>query len=89
MLGQGALDRGMGETAICVVTGLQCAGKTTFLRVAQKQGYATVEWSDVIYDDLECPEAWDRTQWLRCVAQRVEQKGPGYYPSIIFLYSAG
>ena len=82
----------MRETAICVVvTGLQCAGKTRFLRVSRQQGCATLEWSEVIYDDLGRPGTEDRGQWLRCVAQRVKQKGPGYYPSIVFhrLASAG
>lgn len=69
---------------LCVIAGLQCAGKTTFLREAEKQGCSTLEWSEVIYDDLRADMAEDRTQWFKYVGQKVKEKGPTYYPKIIF-----
>ena len=72
------------EITLCVLVGLQCAGKTTFLAEAEKQGCTTLEWSAVIYDDLGCTIAEDRTQWFKYIGQRVKEKGPTYYPNIIF-----
>jgi adenylate kinase len=74
----------MRDMTLCVVVGLQCAGKTTFLLEAKKQGCVTLEWSEVIYDDLGCTIADDRTQWFKFIGQRVKEKGPTYYPNIIF-----
>lgn len=69
---------------LCVVAGLQCAGKTSFIRVAKDQSCAVLEWSEVIYDDFGHPTDEDRTQWFKNVAQRVKEKGPTYYPGMIF-----
>lgn len=69
---------------LCVVAGLQCAGKTNFIRVAKDQGCAVLEWSEVIYCDLGHPTDEDRTQWFKNVGQRVKEKGPSYYPRMIF-----
>lgn len=45
----------MSEITLCVVVGLQCAGKTSFMQVAKQQGCAILEWSKVIYDDFGHP----------------------------------
>lgn len=75
----------MSETAICIiVTGLQCSGKTSFLKEALRQDCVGVEWSEVIYEDIGRPNKQNRTEWLKCVCQRVASKGIDYYPSMIY-----
>lgn len=72
------------KISLCVVAGLQCSGKTSFLLTAKKQDCVTLEWSEVIYDDLGSLGAGDKTQWFRYIGHRVKEKGPTYYPNLIF-----
>lgn len=73
----------MNANTRCVfITGLPCAGKSAYGRLARKLGYAVAEWSSFLRDDTGC--STDRSEFHSSVGEIVERKGVEYYPRRIF-----